>query len=49
MLWIIIAIFVVLWYFGVIAGRGGSAIHMLLVIAVAVLIYHLFPGRRKAI
>ena len=46
MLWTIIAILVVLWLLGLIAGIGGSLIHALLVITVIVWVYNLISGRR---
>jgi uncharacterized protein DUF5670 len=48
MLWITFAVLVVLWLLGLIGGVGGSLIHALLAIAVAVLLYNLFSGRRTA-
>ena len=48
MLWTIFVILLVLWLLGFISGIGGgsSLIHLLLVVAVIVLIYNLFTGRR---
>jgi len=46
MLWSIIVILVVLWLLGLIGHVGGSLIHLLLVIAVAVLNINLLQGRR---
>jgi hypothetical protein len=46
MLWIILAVLVVLWLLGLVGGVGGSLIHALLAIAVVVLLYNLFSGRR---
>jgi hypothetical protein len=46
MLWIIFAVLVVLWLFGLVAGVGGSLIHALLAIAVVVLLYKLFGDRQ---
>ena len=46
MLWIIFAVLVVLWLFGLVGGIGGSLIHALLAIAVVVLLYKLFGDRR---
>jgi K+-transporting ATPase A subunit len=48
MLLIIAAILVVLWLLGFIGHVGGGLIHLLLVIAVVVFIYHLIRGRRPA-
>jgi uncharacterized protein DUF5670 len=46
MYWIIFAILVCLWFLGLVGGVGGSLIHVLLAIAVLVLLYNLFSGRR---
>lgn len=48
MLLIIAGILVVLWLLGFIAHVGGSLIHVLIVVAVIVVIYHLLRGRRTA-
>lgn len=49
MLWGIFAVLFVLWLLGMAGGIGGSLIHVLLVIAAAVLIFNLFSGRRAAL
>jgi len=46
MLWIIIVVLLLLWLLGFTLHLGGSLIHILIVIAVIVLIYHLITGRR---
>jgi hypothetical protein len=46
MLWTIIIILLVLWLLGFSIHIGGSLIHLLLVIAIAVLIVQLIQGRR---
>lgn len=46
MLLLIAGVLVVLWLLGFIGHVGGSFIHLLLVIAVIVVIYHLVRGRR---
>lgn len=46
MLWTILAIILVLWALGLIAGIGGSLIHLLLLVAGLVLIVQLITGRR---
>lgn len=46
MLWTIIGILLVLWLLGLLFHVGGSLIHLLLVIAAAVLVIRLFTGRR---
>jgi hypothetical protein len=38
----------VLWLIGLIAGVGGTAVHLLLVAAVIMLAYDLMMGRRHA-
>jgi hypothetical protein len=49
MLWTIIVILVVLWLLGFSFHIGGALIHLVLVIAVIVLIYNLFIGRRSGL
>ncbi len=48
MLLTIAAILVILWLLGFTIHIGGGLIHLLLVIALAVFIYHLVVGRRVA-
>jgi Family of unknown function (DUF5670) len=45
-LWGVVVVLVILWLLGFIAHIGGSLIHLLLVIAIIVLLYNLFVGRR---
>ena len=48
-LWAIVFVLVVLWLIGGLALHvGGGLIHLLLLIAVIVLLYNLFVGRRGA-
>ncbi|MBT2547643.1 lmo0937 family membrane protein [Arthrobacter sp. ISL-65] len=47
LLWIAIAI-AVLWLLGLLANIGGGLIHILLVVAVIVLIFHFVRGRSRA-
>ena len=49
MLWTIIVILVVLWLLGFSLHVAGSLIHLLLVVAVIILIYNLFIGRRRGL
>ena len=49
MLWTIVGILVVLWVIGLIGHIAGGLIHILLVVAVIVIIYNLFFGRRRKI
>ncbi|TMC60174.1 MAG: lmo0937 family membrane protein [Chloroflexi bacterium] len=46
MLWTILAVLVVLWLLGLLAGIGGGLIHFLLVVAVIVFIAQILMGRR---
>ncbi|MGO4582352.1 lmo0937 family membrane protein [Arthrobacter sp. 2RAF6] len=46
LLWIAIII-AVLWLLGFIGGIGGGLIHLLLVVAVVVLIFHFISGRSR--
>lgn len=48
MLWRIFVILLILWLLGFSFHVGGALIHLLLVIAVAVLIINLVSGRRTA-
>jgi len=47
MLWTIIVVLAVLWLLGLVGNIGGDLIHLLLVAAVAILIYNLVVGRRS--
>ena len=46
MLYTIIVVLIVLWLLGLVANIGGGWIHLLLIVAVVVFIYHLVTGRR---
>lgn len=48
LLWIIFVVIVAIWLFGLVLDVAGSAIHLLLVIALIVLLYNVFVGRRRA-
>jgi hypothetical protein len=48
-LWAIVIILVVLWLIGFLAFHVGGVIHILLVIAIIVLLYNLFAGRRARV
>jgi len=48
LLWIAIII-AVLWLLGLLGNIGGGLIHLLLVIAVVVLIFHLIRGRSSRV
>lgn len=47
LLWIVFVIIVVVWLFGFLLDIAGGFIHLLLVVAVLVLLYNLFVGRRN--
>jgi hypothetical protein len=47
LLWIAIVI-AVLWLLGLLTNIGGGLIHILLVIAVVVLVFHFIQGRSRA-
>jgi hypothetical protein len=44
-LWAIFVIVLIVWVIGLVARIGGSLIHLLLIVAAAVLIYNLTVGR----
>jgi hypothetical protein len=47
LIWAIVIILVVLWLLGWLAFHvGGSLIHILIVVAIIVLLFNLFMGRR---
>lgn len=48
MLWTVVAILVILWLLGVIGNVGGEFIHVLIIVAGAVLIFNLIRSRRAA-
>ena len=45
-LWAVVVILVVLWLIGLVANIAGGFIHLLLILALIVLLYNLFVGRR---
>lgn len=47
LLWIVFVVIVAIWMFGIILDVAGDAIHLLLVIALIVLLYNIFIGRRR--
>ena len=47
LLWIVFVVIVAIWLIGLVLDVAGSAIHVLLVIALAVLLYNMFVGRRQ--
>jgi hypothetical protein len=47
-LWVIVVVLVVLWLLGWLAFHiGGGLIHILIVVAIIILLYNLFVGRRN--
>ena len=47
-LWAILAVVLAIWLIGLLAGAAGSLIHLLLIVALAILLYNIFTGRRVA-
>lgn len=47
MLWTILVVVLVLWLLGFTLHIGGGLIHLLLVVALIILIFNLFSGRRR--
>lgn len=47
MLWAILLVLLLIWALGLVAGIGGSLIHLLLLVAGVVLIFQLLSGRRS--
>jgi hypothetical protein len=45
-LWAIVVILVVLWLLGLVLNVAGGLIHVLLIVAIIVVLYNLFVGRR---
>lgn len=45
-LWTILIVILLVWLFGLILDVAGGLIHLLLIIALAVLVYNLVTGRR---
>ncbi len=45
-LWVILAVIVIVWLGGLLLDIAGNLIHILLIVALAVLIYNLVTGRR---
>ena len=49
MLWTIVVVLFILWLLGFSLSIGGSLIHLLLVVALAVIVINLMSGRRGVI
>jgi hydrogenase-4 membrane subunit HyfE len=47
-LWTVVVVLIVLWILGLVIHIGGGLIHLLLVVALIVLLYNLFVGRRRS-
>ena len=45
-LWLIIVVILILWLIGLLANIAGGFIHLLLIVALAILIYNLITSRR---
>ena len=45
-LWMILAVVLAVWLIGLFVGGVGNIIHLLLIVAVAILIYNFIAGRR---
>jgi uncharacterized membrane protein len=47
LLWAILVIIVAVWLIGFLADIAGNVIHVLLLVALAILVYNLLAGRRS--
>lgn len=47
-LWVILVIVVAVWLIGLLVDIAGGFIHLLLIVALAILIYNLITARRSA-
>lgn len=45
-LWVALVVVLAIWLIGLLADVAGGLIHLLLVVALAILIYNLVTGRR---
>jgi 4-hydroxybenzoate polyprenyltransferase len=48
MLYTIVGVLILLWLIGFIAHIGGAFVHVLLVVAAVVFLYHLLTGRHTS-
>ncbi len=46
-LWAVLVIVLIVWLIGLLTRAAGSLIHLLLIVAAAILIYNLVTGRRS--
>ena len=47
LLWAILVVVLVLWLLGLLFRVAGNAVHLLLIVALAILVYNLLTGRRR--
>ena len=45
-LWAVLAVVLAIWLVGLLADIAGNLVHLLLIVALAILIYNLLTGRR---
>ena len=45
-LWAILVVVLIVWLIGLLADVAGNLVHLLLIVALAILIYNLVTGRR---
>ena len=45
-LWAILVVVLIVWLIGLLADVAGNLVHLLLIVALAILIYNLLTGRR---
>jgi hypothetical protein len=46
-LWAILVVVLIIWLIGLLADVAGNLVHLLLIVALAILIYNLVTGRRS--
>ena len=47
LLWAVLVVVLVLWLLGLLFRVAGNAVHLLLIVALAILVYNLLAGRRR--
>ena len=47
LLWAVLVVVLVLWLLGLLFRVAGNAVHLLLLVALAILVYNLLAGRRR--
>ena len=45
-LWIVVAVIAAIWLIGLLADVAGNVLHLLLIVALAIIIYNVVTGRR---